>query len=58
MKKDQLKSELQQKELLKATVTEARLAKEVETLCTYSQSGGVNTARTSGDVIEENDILF
>jgi hypothetical protein len=58
MQKEQLKNELQAKELLKATVTEARLAKEVETLCTYTQSGGINTARPSGDVIEENDILF
>lgn len=57
MKKEQLKNSLQAKELVRPNLSETRLSEEVESLCS-GFSCGTNTARASGDVLEEDDILF
>ncbi|WP_162618565.1 FlmA family RiPP peptide [Pedobacter yulinensis] len=57
MTKEELKNSLLGKELVKPNLSETRLSEEVDSLCS-GFSCGTNTARGSGDVLEEDDILF
>ena len=57
--KDQLKESLIKRELVKPSLTEERLAMEVESLCDVFCQGSVNFARGSGAVpAQDSDILF
>ena len=58
--KDQLKESLIKRKLVKPSLTEERLAMEVESLCdTFCGGGGVNFGRGAGSVpAQDSDILF
>lgn len=57
MYKDQLKTELLIKELVKPNPIEERLGLEVESLCeTFNCTSDLSRAK--GSTVDENDILF
>ena len=58
MNKEQLRSELLKKELIKPNSTEERLTREVESLCENYMSCSYFIERGGADVGSENDILF
>lgn len=58
MTKEQLKTELTKKELIKPNSTEERLVLEVATLCEAFTPQGCTVARATGDIGSDNDILF
>ena len=58
MKKEQLKSSLLKKELVKPITKENRLVKEVETLCGELRSCPRLRRLSGDDTDQEEDILF
>lgn len=57
--KDQLKASLAKKELVKPSLTEERLAMEVESLCDGFCNGSTNLGRGNGSMpTQDSDILF